>query len=137
MSIENKKLDGWTSIHSAAFFNDYNTLLNELNSGTDPNLISKNFNSGGYSNTFFRKKIIIIWNNMTPLYLAAFKGNSKCVKLLMSRGADPSIKSYNTYYKSYTNPISVASSYFNYKCIRLMKKQYTNCLLSNEQLINC
>ena len=107
----------WETIHKMAFFNDYSGLLEELNSGIDVNLRMNDFPSK-------ENKHIRYWNNMTPLYLASYKGNNKCVKLLMERGADPNIKATNLYYKNNITPNNVALTFLNFRTYYLLKKKY-------------
>ena len=59
---------------------------------------------------------------MTPIYIATVMGHTKCVKLLLARGADPTIKAHNTHYKMGSCSALVASMWFaNLGCYRLMK----------------
>ena len=132
MLVETKCDDEWERIHLAAFYNNSTILLEELNSGTDPDLSMSEFKTKGLSKDFFSKKLIVYWNNMTPLYLAAYRGNVSCVKILMERGADPKINVYNTYYKNNETALSVAYTFMNFRCIRLMRKKHKRGLLQDQ-----
>ena len=114
----------WEPIHTAAYFNNYDSLREELDSGISPNLIMNNFKTWGPSKDYYTKKIIVHWNNMTPLYIACYRGNDKCVKLLMERGADPNISAYNIYHKITISPLNVALTFLKFKCATLLKKKY-------------
>ena len=57
---------------------------------------------------------------MTPLYLAAQRGNTKCVQLLIDRGADPTILTNNTYMNCSCSAISVALWCLHYKSYKIM-----------------
>ena len=128
----NFDLLGWTTLHQAAYKGDYKNLLMELNSGIDPNIKSDKFESYG---TFlnkedwmkwtdylhFKKKKKIYFKNVTPLYLAAANGHSKCVKLLMLRGGDPKIKAMNMYNKHVTNCYIIALLCGKYNSYYIMK----------------
>ena len=113
-------LDSWFTIHNAAFNGKYDILLEELNNGVDVNSIM-------YDLKFHYKQLLyptgFIWlNNVTPIYLAAFNGHSRCVKLLMVRGADPTIEIENTFSKKSYNALNIALWNFNLNCYRIMKK---------------
>ena len=59
---------------------------------------------------------------MTPIYLAAVMGRINCIRLLLARGADPTIKAYNTYYNMHSCSALHASIWFtNIACYKLMK----------------
>jgi len=114
-------LDSWFTIHNAAFNGKYDILLEELNNGVSVNSIM-------YDLKFQYKQLLyptgFIWlNNVTSIYLAALNGHSRCVKLLMARGADPTIQIVNTFSKKSYNAFDIALWKFNFNCYRLMKKK--------------
>jgi len=131
---KNTYYDNWFTIHAAAFKGNYNILLDELNNGVCVNSIM-------YDVKFEYNKIlnlqVIEWlNNVTPLYLAALMGNSRCVKLLMARGADPKIITYNTFSKKSYNAFSIALWNFNFNCYRLMKQKNNIKFISSSKNSN-
>jgi len=130
MNSETSNLE-WENIHEAAYFNNFELLEEELNSGVDPNLIINNFKSYGPSKDFYSKKIIVYWDKLTALYIACQKGHTKCVNLLMQRGANPNIEAYNQYYKMHVSPLNIATTSFHFKCVRLLKKTYNKNNLLN------
>ncbi len=111
---------GWEKIHIAAYHGYYELLLTELNKGVSVNLVSDSFSSrGGYRGKFnwqYKQDLKIIWKHMTPLYIACQKGHLSCVKLLMERGADTSIKAFNTNVNEAFSAFFTACSWNNYKC---------------------
>jgi ankyrin repeat protein len=119
-TVDNINSEGWETIHKAAYCGDYNILIEELNNNIDVNLIANNFIS--LYKPDFSKSHSIYFDNVTPLYLAAQKGHSKCVKLLINRGADPTILTNNTYLNSSCTAFSVAWWCSNYKAYKIMKK---------------
>ena len=127
--------EGWEKIHIAAYHGNYELLLNELNRGISVNLVSDAFSSrGGYCGKFqwrYKKDLKIIWKNMTPLYVACQKGHLRCVKLLMERGADPSIKAFNTNANEAFSSFLTAISWNRFKCAYavLYTKPKNNILL--------
>ena len=58
--------------------------------------------------------------------MAAQRGHIKCIKLLLSRGADPHIKVHNIDFNVYSNALDIAFLLNNYKCYYLMKKYIKN-----------
>ena len=116
----NKEVDNKVKlIHYAAYNGYYEMLLKELNNGINVDCVTNeciSFNI--YNNN------IIYFSNVTPLYLSAQRGHTKCVKLLMERGANPK----NIVCKPHTNykitPLDVAIIYCNLCCYILMKKKY-------------
>jgi ankyrin repeat protein len=121
-----KRYDGWPPIHIAAYEGDYEKLVNELNRGVDVNTVADNLKSrGAFSGKFnwrWDTKLITYFNNVTPLYTASSSGNEKCVKILMERGADPTIKAINTNCNSSATSYSVAMICNNFKSARAIKK---------------
>lgn len=110
--------EGWDNIHKAAYYNDYDMLLDELNNGACVNSISNNFIS--LYKPLFRKSRKIYFINMTPLYIAADRGHTKCVKLLYNRGADPTILTKNTYTNTELTALNIALYNGHIKCYSIM-----------------
>jgi hypothetical protein len=118
--VDNINSEGWETIHKAAYCGNYDLLLEELNNGINVNLLSNNFIS--LYKPDFKKPRKIYFDNITPLYLAAQKGQNKCVQLLIDRGADPAILAKNTYMKCSCSALSVALWCLHYKSYKIMKK---------------
>ena len=117
--VEDINLEGWDTIHKAAYCGNYDKLLEELNNGICANSIVENFKS--INHPFLKKRHPIYFNNMTPLYLAAQRGNSKCVQLLIDRGADPTIMVKNTFANEQCTAMNLALWFYNFNCYWIMK----------------
>ena len=121
LTVHDISLSSWNLIHKAAYCGNYVALEEELNNGADPNFKVNGFESK-LSPLFSSKRITIYFDNMTPIYVAAVMGNTDCVRLLLARGADPTIKAQNTHYNMGSCSAITASLWFgNFKCYRLMK----------------
>ena len=126
--IEDIKNEGWDTIHKAAYCGDYDVLLEELNNGVSANYTSKKLHSIYYPP--FGKKIEVYFSNVYPLYLAAQKGHQKCIKLLMDRGADPTILATNTEFNTTCDAYSVALWEGKLSTYRLLKSKHKKNNLS-------
>jgi ankyrin repeat protein len=121
LTVYDISLSSWPLIHKAAYCGNYEILEEELNNGVDPNFKVDGFESK-LKLYFSNQKIIIYFNNMTPIYVATVMGRTKCVGLLLARGADPTIKAYNKYYNMDSCSSLGASIWFtNLACYRLIK----------------
>ena len=132
--IDNIRAEGWEPIHWAAYYGNYNALLDELNKGICANLLTEKFTSLYKSR--FNKKTIIYFKNMCPLYLAAQKGHTKCVKLLISRGANPKVLVSNTYTNTQCVPLNVSLWFNNFRSYQIMKKGSKKDALLNADTSN-
>ena len=130
---KNLTFEGWKNVHKAAYYNDYDTLLEELNNGECVNSAVNNFIS--LYEIVFCKKRKICFENMTPLYIAAQKGHTKCVKLLIDRGADPTLLAKNTYSNSECSALSVALCYGKFYSYWIMKNSCKNKKLNRTGLL--
>lgn len=135
--IEDITFSSWPLIHKAAYCGNYDVILNELDNGTTPNYIVNNFESKKIF--YFKKPITIYFDMMSPLYLAAFRGHYRCVKLLIDKGADPLIETLNKYENKSFNALQVSNLNFNYRVYRYIKKsikikneKYTTTLINND-----
>ena len=63
----------------------------------------------------------MLFENMTPLYLAAQYGHLKCIRLLLKRGAFPSIKVHNITYDTYITAAETAFGNKQYRCYYAIK----------------
>jgi len=121
LTIHDISLSSWNIIHKAAYCGNYAALEEELNSGANPNFTVDKFESK-LTPLFSTQKITVYFDNMTPIYIATVMGHTDCVRLLLARGADPTIKARNTYYNMSSCSALTASLWFgNFKCYRLMK----------------
>lgn len=122
--IENIHTEGWSLIHKAAYCDRDDILRQEMDNGISANHISNSFKSKYIP--FIGKKNDVYFNNMYPLYLAAQRGNIRCVKLLLDRGADPKIKIYNKSRNVYSDSLEIAFIKNNFKCYYLIKNYNKN-----------
>ena len=63
---------------------------------------------------------------MYPLYIAAQRGPTKCIQLLMDRGADHKILAKNDHFNTSCDAYNVAWWHNNFKTYRLMKQLSKN-----------
>ena len=132
---QNKNLtfEGWEKVHKAAYYNDYDTLLEELNNGICINSVANNFIS--LYEPIIWKNRKIYFNNMTPLYIAAQKGHTKCVKLLVERGANPTILAKNTHTNSECSALTISLYWGHLYSYWIMKNSIKNKNLNKTGLL--
>jgi hypothetical protein len=133
----------WDKAQCAAYSGNADSLLDEINNGYNVNKKTSNFVSyGAYKSRFspfYDKKKKTYFQDVTLLYLAAQKGNLKCVELLLNKGADLKIKTYcDKLDKGGSTPLSIAILFSNYKCFKTMKnyKKKKDVLLFNDYTHN-
>ncbi|MCE5247709.1 MAG: ankyrin repeat domain-containing protein [Candidatus Polarisedimenticolia bacterium] len=104
-TIEARGSDGWTALHLAAFFGRAEAVLALLEAGADPRAVSANAtaNTPLHAALAGRAGLQIVdallargadagavaGAGVTPLHLAAKRGDAALVKRLLARGADP------------------------------------------------
>ena len=130
---KNLTFEGWKNVHKAAYYNDYDTLLEELNNGECVNSMTNNFISR--YEPVFRKNRKIYFDNMTPLYIAAQRGHTKCVKLLVDRGADPTIMAKNTYCNTTCSALAMSLYCGNIYSYWIMRNSRKKKLLNETGLL--
>ena len=135
--IDDITFSSWPLIHKAAYCGNYNVIITELDNGISPNHLINDLES--LKLFYFTNPIVIYFDMISPLYLAAFRGHYKCVKLLIDRGADPFIKTLNKYYNKSCTPLKVSwtqNNFRSYKYIKQSLKQkkitYNTSLLNAE-----
>ncbi len=69
---------------------------------------------------------------MTPLYIAADRGHTKCVKLLYDRGADPKILTKNTYTNTEYSALNIALYNGQIKCYCILSRNCNKNTLLND-----
>jgi len=132
-TVETINSEGWDTIHKAAYCGNYDILLEELNSGISANHVSNALKSKCKQS--LSKDFDVYFSNISPLYMAAQKGHTKCIKLLIERGADPYMLAKNEYFNSKCNAFEVAfwcDKFLTYRLMKRMTRNKKSEITSNE-----